>query len=36
MAKSIWTALLGAEVKFIQGEKYRTRIVEAGNENPET
>ncbi len=36
MTQSIWTALLGAEVKFIQGEKYRSRIVEAGSENSET
>jgi pimeloyl-ACP methyl ester carboxylesterase len=36
MPQSIWTALLGAEVKFVQGKKYRTRIVEAGEENPET
>ena len=36
MPQSIWTALLGAEVRFIKGKKYRTRIVEAGTEHPET
>ncbi len=36
MAATIWTELLGAEVKVIQGEQYRSRILEAGREHPET
>lgn len=36
MAKSIWVELLGAEVKLVQGEKYRTRIVEAGRGHAQT
>jgi pimeloyl-ACP methyl ester carboxylesterase len=30
MPKSIWVELLGAEVRMVQGKRYRTRIVEAG------
>jgi pimeloyl-ACP methyl ester carboxylesterase len=36
MAQSIWVALLSSEVRIIQGKKYRTRIVEAGSDHPET
>ncbi len=36
MPNSIWTELLGAEVKFVQGAKYRSRVIEAGRENAET
>jgi pimeloyl-ACP methyl ester carboxylesterase len=36
MAKSIWVELLGAEVKLIQGPRFRSRILEAGREHPET
>src|SRR5687767_10298373 len=35
MAKSIWVELLGAEVRILEGKKYRTRIVEAGKEHPQ-
>ena len=34
--KSIWVNFLGAEIKFIQGSRYRIRIAEAGKEHPET
>ena len=34
--KSIWVNFLGAEIKFIQGARYRIRIAEAGKEHPET
>ena len=33
---SIWVDLLGAEVRFVQGSRYRIRIVEAGVGHPET
>ncbi|HEY7065036.1 MAG TPA: alpha/beta hydrolase [Chloroflexota bacterium] len=36
MAKSIWVELLGAEVRLIQGPRFRSRILEAGREHPET
>ena len=36
MPQTIWTALLGAEVRFVEGAKYRTRIVEAGREHDTT
>ena len=36
MSPSIWVALLGSEIRFVQGKKYRTRIAEAGREHPET
>lgn len=36
MAQTIWVALLGSEVRFIQGKKYRTRILEAGKDNRDT
>jgi pimeloyl-ACP methyl ester carboxylesterase len=36
MSESIWVQLLGAEVKIVQGPKYRTRILEAGREHSET
>lgn len=36
MSTSIWLDLLGADVKIIQGSKYRTRILEAGPEHSET
>ena len=36
MAKSIWVEFLGAEVRLVQGRKFRSRIVEAGNDHPET
>ena len=32
---TIWLDLMGAEVKYVQGRKYRSRIVEAGHEHPE-
>ncbi len=35
VSNSIWTNLLGSEVKFVQGAKFRTRIIEAGQDNPE-
>src|SRR5436309_7196868 len=31
---SIWTALLGAEVRFVQGRQYRHRVIEAGSGPP--
>ena len=31
---SVWTDLMGAEVKFYQGPKYRTRVIEAGTGEP--
>ena len=36
MPQTIWNALMGAEVRFVQGAKYRTRIVEAGRGHAET
>ena len=33
---TIWNAFQGAEIKFIQGKKYRSRIAEAGAGKPET
>jgi 2-hydroxy-6-oxonona-2,4-dienedioate hydrolase len=36
MANSVWVDLLGAEVRFVQGNRYRTRILESGREHPET
>ena len=33
---TIWNAMQGVEVKFIQGKKYRSRIGEAGIGKPET
>ena len=33
---TIWNAFQGAEIKFIQGKKYRSRIAEAGKGKPET
>lgn len=35
MPGTVWTDLLGAEVRIIQGEKYRSRILEAGREQAE-
>ena len=32
---SMWVEMLGSEIKFV-GTRYRTRIAEAGKENPET
>ncbi|MEE8519281.1 MAG: alpha/beta hydrolase [Dehalococcoidia bacterium] len=31
---SVWVDLMGAEVKFYQGKKYRTRVIEAGSGEP--
>lgn len=36
MGATIWTEMLGAEVRMIQGERYRSRIVEAGRQHPQT
>ena len=33
---SMWIDFLGAETRFVQGKRYRIRIVEAGREHPET
>ena len=33
---SMWVDFLGAETRFVQGKRYRIRIVEAGREHPET
>lgn len=33
---SIWNAFMGAEIKFVQGQQYRSRIAEAGKGKPET
>jgi pimeloyl-ACP methyl ester carboxylesterase len=33
---SIWNAFQGAEIRFLQGKKYRSRIAEAGQGKPET
>jgi pimeloyl-ACP methyl ester carboxylesterase len=33
---SIWQSLLGSEVHFVQGAKYRSRVVEAGRGHAET
>ncbi|MBM3940363.1 MAG: alpha/beta fold hydrolase [SAR202 cluster bacterium] len=33
---SIWNAFQGAEIRFVQGKKYRSRIAEAGKGKPET
>lgn len=33
---SIWNAFQGAEIRFVQGTKYRSRIAEAGRGNAET
>jgi 2-hydroxy-6-oxonona-2,4-dienedioate hydrolase len=34
--KSVWLNFLGSEIKFVQGQKYRSRIAEAGRNNSET
>ena len=31
---SVWVDLMGAEVKFYQGDKFRTRVIEAGSGEP--
>lgn len=31
---SIYTNLLGSQIRFVDGEKYRTRVIEAGNGDP--
>jgi pimeloyl-ACP methyl ester carboxylesterase len=36
MPMSIWNEYLGAEIKFVQGKKYRSRIAEAGTEHADT
>ncbi len=36
MGVSIWSDYFGADVKFVQGNKYRTRIAEAGKGKAET
>ena len=36
MTPSLWLNFLGAQTRFVQGKKYRTRVVEAGREHPET
>lgn len=36
MSLSIWNELIGADIRFIQGEKYRSRIAEAGQGHKET
>ena len=33
---TIWNALQGADIRFVQGKKYRSRIAEAGQGKPET
>ena len=33
---SIWMDFLGADIRFVQGQRYRIRIAEAGQEHPET
>jgi pimeloyl-ACP methyl ester carboxylesterase len=35
-SKSVWVNYLGADIKFVRGAKYRSRIAEAGQEHPET
>jgi pimeloyl-ACP methyl ester carboxylesterase len=35
MKNTIWLDLMGAEVKYVQGKIYRSRIIEAGHENSE-
>lgn len=35
-SKSVWVNLMGAELRFIQGKKYRTRVAIAGEGNSET
>lgn len=32
---SVWLNFIGAEIKFVQGTRYRSRIVEAGRGKPE-
>ena len=36
MTLSIWNELIGADIRFIKGEKYTSRIAEAGQEHRET
>ena len=36
MALSIWNELMEAEIRFVQGKQYRSRIAEAGKGNAET
>ncbi|MDE2764864.1 MAG: alpha/beta fold hydrolase [Chloroflexota bacterium] len=36
MPGSIWNEYLGAEIKFVQGAKYRSRVAEAGKQHAET
>lgn len=36
MVKSIWVDYLGAEIKFVQGRKHRSRVAEAGRDHAET
>lgn len=36
VANSIWVDLLGAEVRLVEGNRYRTRILEAGRGHPDT
>jgi len=33
---TIWNAFQGAEIRFVQGKKFRSRIAEAGRGKPET
>ncbi len=33
---SVWVNFLGAEIKFVQGKKYRTHIAEAGQGHPDS
>jgi pimeloyl-ACP methyl ester carboxylesterase len=33
--ETVWTELLGAEVKIVQGKQYRSRVIEAGAQHPE-
>src|SRR4029450_14009604 len=33
---SIWNAFQGADIRFVQGKKHRSRIAEAGQGKPET
>ncbi len=36
MTRTIWLDFMGAEIRLIQGPKYRTRIAEAGRDHSET
>lgn len=35
VSNSVWLNFMGAEIKFVQGKRYRSRIAEAGAGNPE-